>query len=785
MKVLLSWLNEFAPIDGDPTVIGDQLSDLGMAVESIEYLGQGLDGIVVARVLSLRPHPQADRIQLVDVDLGDGEALQVCCGAFNMAVGDLIPLATLGTTMPGGMKIERRKLRGEWSNGMLCSSRELGLGDDHEGILVLNTEVGLGEDLRTALGIESDVLYDLEINPNRPDAMSVAGIARDLAARLSVPFTQKDPMPAVGATSMAGRASVEILAPELCGRLFARVFDDVTMSASPQWLVNRLRSMGMRSVNRVVDVSNYVMLELGQPNHTYDLDRLVSHHLGVRWAREGERIMTLDGVERVLSSADGVLADGNDAAVGIAGVMGGASTEITDQTTSVLLEMAWWDPMTIARSSKRLNLRSEASARFERGTDPEILELATLRFAELLADSAALAEGSINVEGNRPAASVVRVRTGRVNHIVGIELSPDAIVSLLEPIGFGVEPIANSSDFDVTVPSFRPDTETEIDVVEEVARHFGYANIPRTIPPSVRAGSLSAHQLDRRVTRQVMVGLGLNEAMPLPFLAPGDLIAAGLDGDAITLSNPLAAEESVLRTSMIPGLLKSLSYNASHRLDGVGLFEIGKVFRVPAAGEQQPDERELLTVLAAGRGAPDAVEWWHVLADALGFVDAGIDQRPIAGMHPGRSGVLRVGNDMIGSVGEIDPRVLSKFALSESVAVVEVDLEHLLSLPHGLQAYVSVSRYPSSDIDLAFVVNDDIHASAVRETIRRSAGELLVSLSLFDVFRSDALPSGTRSLAFALRLQAPDRTLTEQDVATVHAAVIASVESTHDASLRA
>ncbi|MEI7591743.1 MAG: phenylalanine--tRNA ligase subunit beta [Actinomycetes bacterium] len=785
MKVLLSWLNEFAPIDGDPTVIGDQLSDLGMAVESIEYLGQGLDGIVVARVLSLRPHPQADRIQLVDVDLGDGEALQVCCGAFNMAVGDLIPLATLGTTMPGGMKIERRKLRGEWSNGMLCSSRELGLGDDHEGILVLNTEVGLGEDLRTALGIQSDVLYDLEINPNRPDAMSVAGIARDLAARLSVPFTQKDPMPAVGATSMAGRASVEILAPELCGRLFARVFDDVTMSASPQWLVNRLRSMGMRSVNRVVDVSNYVMLELGQPNHTYDLDRLVSHHLGVRWAREGERIMTLDGVERVLSSADGVLADGNDAAVGIAGVMGGASTEITDQTTSVLLEMAWWDPMTIARSSKRLNLRSEASARFERGTDPEILELATLRFAELLADSAALAEGSINVEGNRPAASVVRVRTGRVNHIVGIELSPDAIVSLLEPIGFGVEPIANSSDFDVTVPSFRPDTETEIDVVEEVARHFGYANIPRTIPPSVRAGSLSAHQLDRRVTRQVMVGLGLNEAMPLPFLAPGDLIAAGLDGDAITLSNPLAAEESVLRTSMIPGLLKSLSYNASHRLDGVGLFEIGKVFRVPAAGEQQPDERELLTVLAAGRGAPDAVEWWHVLADALGFVDAGIDQRPIAGMHPGRSGVLRVGNDMIGSVGEIDPRVLSKFALSESVAVVEVDLEHLLSLPHGLQAYVSVSRYPSSDIDLAFVVNDDIPASAVRETIRRSAGELLVSLSLFDVFRSDALPSGTRSLAFALRLQAPDRTLTEQDVATVHAAVIASVESTHDASLRA
>ncbi|MGZ4760291.1 MAG: phenylalanine--tRNA ligase subunit beta, partial [Acidimicrobiales bacterium] len=290
MKVLLSWLKEFAPIEGDPVALGGEMSDLGMAVESIDHLGQGLDGIVVARVLDLRPHPNADKIQLVDVDAGDGEALQICCGAFNMSVGDLVPLATLGTVMGDGMKIERRKLRREWSNGMLCSGRELGLGDDHEGILILDPASVPGDDLKRSLGIVDDVLYDLEINPNRPDAMSVAGVARDLAARLGVPFTQLAPTVTPAAATLAGRASVEIAAPELCGRFYGRVLDDITIGPSPRWLSDRLTALGMRPINNVVDASNYVMLELGQPSHTYDLAKLRDGHLRVRWAREGERI---------------------------------------------------------------------------------------------------------------------------------------------------------------------------------------------------------------------------------------------------------------------------------------------------------------------------------------------------------------------------------------------------------------------------------------------------------------------------------------------------------------
>ena len=406
MRVLLSWLREFAPVEGDPVELGEQMSDLGMAVESIEYPGRGLEGIVVARVLDLRPHPQADRIQLVEVDAGDGEALQICCGAFNMAVGDLVPLAPLGTVMPDGMKIERRKLRGEWSNGMLCSGREIGLGDDHAGILILGPSHQPGTDLRQALGIVEDVLYDLEINPNRPDAMSVAGVARDLAARLGVPFTQLSPSPPTGAGPPGVTAAVEIVDPALCGRLYARLIDGVSVGTSPEWMANRLRSLGMRPINSVVDVSNYVMLELGLPTHTYDVAKLAGPVLRTRFARDGERLVTLDEVERTLTTADGVLSDADDVAVGISGVMGGASTEISDTTTAVLLELAWWDPMTIARTSKRLNLRSEASARFERGTDPDVLELAAARFAELLAPTGAtMAAAAVEARGD-PARSL-------------------------------------------------------------------------------------------------------------------------------------------------------------------------------------------------------------------------------------------------------------------------------------------------------------------------------------------------------------------------------------------
>ena len=784
MKVLLSWLREFAPIEGDPADLGDQLSGLGLAVESIKPIGEGLGGIVVARVLGLRPHPDADRIQIVDVDAGDGEALQVCCGAFNMSVGDLVPLATLGCVMPDGMEITRRRMRGEWSNGMLCSPVEIGLGDDGEGILVLDGDHAPGLPLAEALEMGADVLFDIEVNPNRPDAMSVAGVARDLAARQGAPFSL--PEPAVDETGLdaTDRLSVEILDPDLCGRFAVRVLDGVGIQASPRWLANRLTALGMRPINSVVDVSNYVMLELGQPSHTYDLAKLAGAGFRVRRAVDGETIETLDGVTRTLTSADGVVADSDDMVVGIAGVMGGASTEIGGDTTSVALEMAWWDPASIAASARRLGLRSEASARFEKGADPEVADLAMRRFAELLADTGAtLAPGMVDARGNTPERETILVRTGRVNGILGTDLTRDRIGELLGPIEFTAVP--NGDDLDVDIPSFRPDSTTEIDVIEEVARMHGYTGIARTRPRSMLTGALSRRQVDRRTVRTAMIGLGLDEVMPVPFLAPGDLERAGLDADGITVTNPLVAEESVMRSSLRPGILKTLAYNASHRLAGLGLFEVGHVYRHPEASQPLPDEREYLAVALAGRDAGDAVGVWSALADALAARDYALVADVVAGLHPTRTARIEVGGVPVGHVGEVDPGVLDAFDVPERVGWLEVDLDTLLGVPHGDTPYQQVSRYPSSDIDLAFEVDDAVPASAVERCLREAAGDLLARLSLFDVFRGAPVGDGSRSLAFTLRFQAVDRTLTDAEMVDVRRRCIDAVEGSLPASLRA
>jgi phenylalanyl-tRNA synthetase beta chain len=793
VKVLLSWLRDFAPIEGDPEFLADQLSDLGMAVEDMTVLGEGLSGIVVARVLELRAHPDADKIQLVDVDAGDGEPLQICCGAFNMAVGDLVPLATIGTVMPNGLEIARRKLRGQWSNGMLCSATELQLADRGDegaaaGIMILPGDLRPGTPLADALGIESDVLFDLDVTGNRPDAMSVAGVARDLAARLRVPFAIPEPTVSETGPDATARARVEIRAPEFCGRFVARVLDGVTVGPSPAWLQNRLRAVGQRPINNVVDVSNYVMFELGQPNHTYDLALVAGDDrhdavLGVRMARDGETLVTLDGVERTLTGADGVIVDGDDVAIGLAGVMGGASTEISDTTTSVLLELAWWDPLTIAKTAKRLGLRSEASARFEKGVDPDIGPLAARRFAELLAATGAtLAPGVVDEIGDKPQQARVRVRTERVNHMLGTSLDRDAVAAAIEPIGFETTPAGN--DLDVVVPSWRLDTTSEIEVIEEVARHVGYSVIGKTVPRSPLVGGLTPHQRDRRTVRSALTGQGFDEIMPLPFLAPGDLERAAVTGVPITVTNPLVAEESVMRTSLRPGILKTLAFNASHRNLGLRVFEVGRVYARPAREAPLPDEREVLAVALGGAEAPEAVLVWTVLADALGVRGDRLVSEEISGLHPTRAARIDVDGVTVGAVGEIDPAVAEAFGVPERVAWLELDLDTLLRLPHGERRYRPVSRFPSSDIDLAFEVAESCPAADVEATLRAAAGPLLVGLQLFDVYRGPALAPGTRSLAYSLRFQAADRTLTDDDVADVRRRCITAVESALPAKLR-
>ena len=781
MKVLLSWLRDFAPFEGDPVALGEQMSDLGMAVEDLQRIGEGLAGVVVVRVLETRPVEGANKIHLVVVDAGDGQPLEVGCGAFNMQVGDLVPLATIGTTMPSGMEIGRRKMAGVWSNGMLCSSQELGLGDVHAGIFVLPSHLEPGTPFTEAMGIEPDVLYDLEINPNRPDAMSIAGVARDLAARLRLPFGLPDPSPTVVPATDIGRVGVEILAPERCGLFEARIVRGITVGPGDPKLATRLALLGMRSINNVVDVSNYVMLELGQPNHPYDLAKVAGPGFRVRLAQEGETLTTLDDVERHLTPDDLLICDGDDFPVGLAGIMGGSTSEIDAATRDVLLEMAWFHPIGIVKSSRRHKLRSEASARFEKGADPEIVDLAMRRFADLL--GAPLEAGATVATGTLPDRPPVIVRTARVAKLLGSDLGRERIVEVLEPIGF--HSVAVGDDLEVQIPSWRYDSASEIDVIEEVARHHGYTALGRSLPRAATTGALSPRQADRRRLRATLIGRGVSEAMPMPFLAPGDLARCGLPDDGITITNPLVAEQSVLRTSLLPGLVGAVAYNWSHRNHGVRLFEIGHIFNRPTDPVAElPDEREVFGAVLAGLDATDALSLWSVVAEVLGFETVRIENTEWPGLHPTRAARLLLGDLAVGALGEVDPGVLDAHGIGESVAYLEVDLDTLLAQAHGGATYRPFSLYPSSDIDLAFEVADAVPAATVEEVIRAAGGDLLWSARLFDVYRGRGVADGRRSLAYGLRLQAADRTLTEADVAQVRTAIIDAVQQSLPATLR-
>ena len=847
MRVPVSWLVDFAPFGGDPVDLASVLDDLGLVVEEIQRVGEGLGDVVLARVLEIGAIAGADRIRRVVVDAG-GEPVEVVCGAWNFHEGDIVPFAPVGSVLPGGFEISRRKMKGVVSNGMLCSGRELGLSEDHEGILVVHgadhadaaggtgaapgdagpDAAAPGTLLVDALGIVPDTVFDIAVEANRPDAWSVAGIARDLAAALHLPFTLPEPRLAAAdpGAPVATLSSVEVVDDDLCPRFTARVLLDVVIGPSPDWMARRLTLAGMRPINNVVDASNYVMLDLGQPTHPYDLDLVAGHGLRVRAARPGEVVTTLDGVARRMGERsvgmgddrrDCLICDAQDTPIGVGGIMGGATSEISSATTRVLLEAAYFTPMAIARTSKRLGLRSEASARFERGCDPEGIDRAAVRLCELLGVTAGERYGSaggvLDVRGPVPEPARVRVRTARVNAVLGSELDDAQVAGYLEPIGFACVP-ESAGVLHVTVPSFRPDTEREIDVIEEVARHHGYANLPRRRPAAPQVGRLTPYQRDRRLARQVMAGLGAHEAWTASLLGPDQQARVGIEG-GVRVTNPLTPEESVLRQSLLPGMLGALAFNADRRQGEVRLFEVGHVFPPPdpervagalaRSGTTVIAERDVLAVALAGEGddARSAAAAWQVLADAYGIVDvelvvpaAGAGSEPAsvpAGLHPTRCARLVVSGDgsgdalVLGVVGEVDPAVLDGFGLDPKrrVGWLEVDLEALLNdAPRRSVLMRPVSRFPSSDVDLAFVVDEAVPAAAVEKTVRRAGGELLESLALFDVYRGAGVPDGTRSLAYRLRMCASDRTLTDQEVAEVRARCIAAVEQAHGARLR-
>jgi len=767
VKIALSWLRDYlggAEVDLDTVV--DACATLGLPVEEVIRTG-GVAGVITARVVRVERHPDAAKVIRVWVDAGDGVERHVWCGASNFVPGDVVPLATLGTEMPDGRTISSRGILGIDSDGMLCSARELGLGTDHSGILVLPADTPLGVPYGDVTGLVADVVLDLDVTRNRPDANGYIGVARDLAAKLGLAFTP--PSASLPVTGEERPVSVDIVDGDRCGRFTLTVLSGVVVGPSATWMANRLRAAGQRPINNVVDVSNYVMLELNQPNHAYDLETLGGSGIRVRCARDGEQLTTLDGLTRTLSTAELLICDATDVPIGLAGIMGGADSEIADATTTVALEIAWFEPLGIAASVTRTGLRSDASMRNERDVDPYTIDLAVARFAELLAETCpalVVHAGAVDARAAslRPAERSCPVRLRQVNRILGTDLVRDDIPRLLDPIGYtttGEDPEALT----VVLPTWRPDSAEEIDVVEEVGRHYGYENIATRVPVSPLHGHLSLIQQRRRQLRSVLVGLGISEVMPSPFLSAESLDNAGLGPDALRITNPLVADENLLRPSLRPGLLQAVAFNESHRRGGVWLFEVGHVY--PPGPAELPDEHEMLGVVLAGAEAPAAVAVWREIASALG-VGARIDQGNVpAGLHPTRSATLLAGRDRIGAVGEVAPDVLEAFDIDERVAILEVNLSIVLATEPKVTRWKPTSRHPSSDLDVAFALDESVPAERLDKAIRQGAGNLLVGLDLFDVYRGKEVKNGARSLAYRLRLQAPDRTLSDADFASV------------------
>jgi phenylalanyl-tRNA synthetase beta chain len=868
MRAPLSWLQSLTPLDVSPTDraavadLASELDALGLVVEGVERVGEGLSAVVLAQVVEIAPIEGADRIRRVVVDRG-GERTEVVCGAWNFEVGDVVPLAPVGVELPGGFRIERRKMKGVASNGMLCSARELDLGDDHEGILVVArpespgqvpTGVELGRTLAEHLGFGEDVVFDLAIEANRPDCLCMLGVARDLAARFDLPLHTPVPRVVEAAPAAVVLASVKVLAPELCRRLTARVLTGVSRVRSPALIQRRLVLAGMRPIDCVVDASNYVMLELGQPTHPYDLDELGGRGLTVRAARHGETIVTLDGETRTLglrpprrddpsSGLDALICTADDVPVGIAGVMGGRSSEISDRTTSVLLEVAEFVPVAVGRTVRWLGLRTEASARFERGVDPEGVERAGDRVCELIAE-AAVAAGVLppvvaaGLLDDRPVPfepARVRVRPSRVNSLLGTELTADDMTALLEPIGYrqGAAPAPGAdgaSVLDLEAPSWRPDVGVEVDVIEDVARTFGYRRIPRTERRSPHVGRLDEVQQLRRRVRRVLSGLGAHEAWTSSIVDPAGHRRAGLDGDLVQLTNPMVTEETALRAGLLPGLLTAVRHNSAHRWPFLRLFELGDVFaptsgkqagtdEAPGAEARPPDallpaehERVALVLARQDDSAAAAVNAWRVLADVLGITGVDVNQDLndraeamglLVGLHPARSGWLVVSgtpdgrfaegeasgapvDTLVGTVGEVDPEVLAAYGLPhERVGWLDLSLGALAAAPRRSALAQPVSRYPSSDVDLAFSLDNDVPAARLEALLRKAASELCEAVWLFDVYRGAGVDEGTRSLAYRLRFCAPDHTLTDNEVAELRQACIAAVELALPAKLRA
>ncbi len=800
MKVPLKWLQEYVPVTLPPAELAGKLTMAGIEVKGMQTVGGNWENIMVGQIIAIDPHPNADRLCLATVDLGT-ERPTVVCGAPNLKLGDKVAFAHIGAQLIDGhsgqpFRLKRAKIRGIASSGMICSENELGISDSHQGILVLPAEAPVGTPLADYVG---EVIFDVDVTPNRPDCLSVIGIAREVAALSG----QSVRLPEVGydegASPIAQQISIEIAAPDLCSRYSASLITGVRIAESPDWVKQRLVACGMRPINNIVDVTNYVMVEYGQPLHAFDYQQIGGRKIIVRRARDGEAMVTLDGVERTLSREMLVIAD-EEQPVAIAGVMGGADSEVTEQTTSILLESANFNPASIHYTSRALSLLSEASMRFERGIRPELtlpaLERATQLIVELAGGQAA--KGLVDAYPGKQEREPILLSVEQVASLLGTEFSFDQIVGLLAALGFDCKTADSSSQIWVTAPYWRSDIRLAVDLIEEVARIAGYDQIPATMlsqPLPRQDPSPILHLKEKMGLR--LIGYGFQEVITYSLTSREDLSKLLLephlvDSGLLRVANPMTADQEYLRPNLRANLLTALSTNQRHEEGSIRLYELGRVYR--PRPRDLPEEPEMVCGVVSG---PRSARSWHHLDELVEFYDVkgvvegllhqlGVEARfeecQDDSLHPSKQAAIVVNDKTAGVVGELHPKVLLAFELSTPTCLFELDLTVLLPFATGHRMFQPISRFPAVVRDIALVVDAGIAHQEVADIIQ--SFPLVNRVAVFDVYFGDQVASGKKSLAYRVAFQSPTHTLTDEEVNHIQQQIVEKLSKQLGATLR-
>lgn len=798
MNVSMNWLRDYAEVNCDTATFMDKMTMSGSNVEGVEEIGEGITGVVVAKILEIEKHPDADKLVVTQVDIGT-ETVQIVTGANNISVDDLVPVALPGAELAEGLKIKAGKLRGVESNGMMCSVEEMGLDpmywpDAPEyGIYLFNEDYPLGADCRPIFGL-GDEIVEFEITSNRPDCFSVIGIAREAAATLGTDFTY----PEVAYTEVLKEgktiedlAAVEVLADDLCPRFVAKVLVDVDIKPSPKWLQDKLRSAGIRPINNLVDITNFVMVEMGQPMHAYDGEELKNGKIIVRRAGDGETMMTLDGEERELDSSMLVIAD-EDQVIGVAGVMGGEGSKVKDNTGMIILEAANFRSESVRKTSKKIGLRTDASTKFEKNLDPNNALLAMDRACQLaeMIGAGKVLKGTIDVDAKTRKPNIVAYDPDSINRLLGTAIEEVDMVASFKALEFDV----NEPERIVTAPTFRPDIEREADLAEEVARLYGYDKLPITLATGTpTVGKKSFSQKMEGLTRQVMEDCSMYEAMTYSFESPKAFDKLGLAQDdqarvAVTIDNPLGEDFSVMRTSTVNGMLQALSNNYAKRNETVRLYELGTIYEPKAVPlTELPVESQKLTVGMYGDCDFYTLKGvLETLFEAMNCLDKA-DWSPsldLTYLHPGRKASVLLDGKDIGFIGEVHPNVCDAYEIEDKAYIAVIDMASLLKKATFDHKYTAVPKYPAVTRDLAMLVKEDVLVGSIEKVIRQRGGKLLESVELFDVYQGEQIEAGHKSVAYALAFRASDRTLKEKEINKTMSKILNGLETMIGAELR-